>query len=47
MKKKLSKNAKMVLEILKNEIDGDVESALKKIRSEATIFLEFVERNEV
>lgn len=29
--KKLSKNLKTVLEILKNEVDGDVESAMKKL----------------
>lgn len=37
MPKKLSKNVKIVLDILRDEIRGDVESALKKLVSDYTM----------
>ena len=37
MKRKLSKNVKVVLDILQNEVNGDVRSALKKITKDYTM----------
>ena len=36
MKKKLSKDIKTVLDILQDEVDGDVSAALKKITKDHT-----------
>lgn len=37
MKKKISKNIQTVLNILKDEVNGDIESAMKKITSDYTM----------
>ena len=37
MKRKLSKNIKTVLDILQDEVDGDVQAALKKITKDYTM----------
>ena len=45
MKKKFSKNIKVVLEILKNEVDGDVASALKRMTNDYTMTWVYVGKN--